>query len=113
MVFFKYIILNALHKGDKKDDDDNNNNKNNNNNSDDDDNNNNNNNDDAKLRDQSSIQKCRTNVGLISNSYKGMNIHSKYRVVEILSRCCTMSFWNSSSYEHNSNLKDSDGGMRS
>ena len=80
MVCFRYVILNALHKGDKKDggggggggDDD------------DDD-------DDDKLRDQSSIQKCHTNIGLISNSYRGMNIYSKYRAVDILSRWCAMS----------------------
>jgi hypothetical protein len=96
MVCFRYIIVNTMHKGDKMDDDDdddsNNNNKNNNNNSDnDDDDNNNNSDDDDKLRDQSSIQKCHINIGLISSSYRGMNIYSKYRVVNILSRCCAMS----------------------
>jgi hypothetical protein len=34
MVFFRYIIVNTLHKGDNKDDYDNNNNNNNNNNDD-------------------------------------------------------------------------------
>jgi hypothetical protein len=82
-----------MHKGDKKDDydDDNNNNNNNNNNSDNDNNNNNDDLDYDKLRDHSSIQKCHTNIGLISNSYRGMNIYSKYRAVDIFSRCCAMS----------------------
>jgi len=103
-----------MHKGDKKNDDDDNNN--NNNNSDDDDNDSNNNNDDLdydKLRDHSSIQKYHTNIGLISNSYRGMNIYSKYRAVDILSTCCATSIWNSRPCEHNSDLKHSDSGLRS
>jgi len=63
VVCFRYIILNALHKGDKKYDDYD---KNDNNNSDD----YSNNDDDDKLRYHNSIQKCHTNTGLISNSYR-------------------------------------------
>jgi hypothetical protein len=107
-----------MHKGDKKNDDgdnydNNNNNNNNNNNSDDDDNDSNNKDlDYDKLRDHSSIQKYHTNIGLISNSYRGMNIYSKYRAVDILSRCCVMNIWNSRPCEHNSDLKHSDSALR-
>ena len=87
VVCFRYIILNALHKGDKKDDDD----KNDNNSDDYDDNNDDDDDDDDKLRDQSSIQKCHTNTGLISSNYRGMNIYSNYRAADILSKCCAMS----------------------